>query len=269
MIAFAAALPAIRARVDADLGLPGVTRDRVFATVVRLLELTLIRVGNDEYARSNRSFGMTTLENRHVRTDGTTIMFAFKGKSGIRHARSVRDRRMSAMIRRLHELPGQRLFQYRDPDGSLHAVTSSDINAYLHRLSGKRFTAKDFRTFAGTSAAVVRLAIEPQPASAAAARRTISRCLHDVAAALGNSQAICRKAYVHPGVLDAFAAGAIPARLAAVDRPGHAAEMLRFLRRVHRGSATCPIKRAIRLRPTGRKGSPALLRGASAAPGQS
>lgn len=234
MIAFAAALPALRARIDADLAAPGVTRSRVLATVVRLLELTLIRVGNDEYARRNRSFGMTTLEARHVRTDGTTISFAFNGKSGVRHVRSIRDRRLAATVRRLQELPGQRLFQYRAADATLHAVTSGDINEYLRTISGKRFTAKDFRTFAGTTAAAVALAQAPPAGSETAARRTIAACLREVAAALGNTQAVCRKAYVHPGVLAAYAAGSIPAAIADVDAADHAMHMLRFLRRIHR-----------------------------------
>jgi DNA topoisomerase-1 len=236
-IAFAAALPAIRARVDHDLGLSGITHDRILATVLRLLELTLIRVGNDEYARKNQSFGMTTLENRHIRRDGTTITFSFAGKSGVRHSSSIRNRQLSTTIRQLHELPGQRLFRYRESDGSLCAVTSGDVNAYLQRISGKRFTAKDFRTFGATCAAAVWLAGAPRPVSVAAAKHDVRDCLQHVAKLLGNSVAVCRKAYVDPAVIAAYLDGTIAPSLAEIDDPDHSAAMLRFLRRIRRKAA--------------------------------
>ena len=157
MLAFGAAMPTIRARVDADLARPGLPREKVLATVVRLLEATLIRVGNEEYARENRSYGLTTLRNRHVDVHGSELRFEFRGKSGKDHQVSVRDRRLANVIRRLQELPGQEVFQYLDADGARHTIDSDDVNAYLREISGLELSAKDFRTWAGTILCAVAL----------------------------------------------------------------------------------------------------------------
>src|SRR5436305_14576245 len=150
MMAFAAALPAIRKETDADLAQAGLPRSKVLATVVRLLETTLIRVGNEEYARTNRSFGLTTLRDRHVEVEAGTVHFAFRGKSGVRHHIDVHDARLARVVRRCRDLPGQELFQYTEEDGSTRTVDSADVNDYLREASGEEFTAKDFRTWAGT-----------------------------------------------------------------------------------------------------------------------
>ena len=174
---FARALPKLRRRVEADLNRRGVTRDKVLATAVRLLEVTLIRVGNAQYAKQNRSYGLTTLHKRHLEVDGAALTFAFKGKSGVEHEVRVRDRRLAAMVRRLRELPGQQLFKYRDADGELCAVTSDDVNAYIREAMGEQFSAKDFRTWAGTvSAARVLRDMDP-PASPTEAKRRITVCV--------------------------------------------------------------------------------------------
>jgi DNA topoisomerase-1 len=229
MAAFGRALPTIRARVDADLRRRALSRDKVLATVVRLLELTLIRVGNDQYAKANKSFGLTTLRNRHVKEDGAAIVFEFKGKSGIKHRAGVRDRRLTRIIRALQELPGQRLFQYVDEAGERHAVGSHDVNAYLHEITGEGFTAKDFRTWAGTLAAAKALAMQPQPMSPTEAKRLSTLCIKATAGLLGNTPAVCRKAYIHPGVLEAFADRALPASFADLEGEAYEGAVLAFL----------------------------------------
>ena len=211
MLAFAAALPKIRARCDDDLARPGMPRDKVLATVVRLLELTLIRVGNDEYARDNRSYGLTTLRDRHVRIDGTSMRFRFRGKAGKVHDVGLRDRRLAGIVRRCQELPGQELFQYVDDDGEVRDVTSDDVNAYLEAAAGERFTAKDFRTWAGTVLAYRALrALGPVDAeSEAAARRSVVQAMRHTADVLGNTPAVARGSYVHPAVLEAYLDGSL------------------------------------------------------------
>ncbi|WP_332639322.1 DNA topoisomerase IB [Brevundimonas sp.] len=205
--AFARALPKLRKRVEADLNRRGVSRDKVLATAVRLLEITLIRVGNAQYAKQNRSYGLTTLNKRHLDLEGTALTFAFKGKSGVEHEVKVRDRRLATVVRSLRELPGQQLFKYRDPEGRLCAITSDDVNAYIREAMGDQFSAKDFRTWAGTvSAARVLRDMDP-PASPTEAKRQITVCVKAVAGLLGNTPTVCRSSYVHPRVFELFESG--------------------------------------------------------------
>jgi DNA topoisomerase-1 len=208
MLAFAAALPRIRERCDADLALPGLPRDKVLAAVVRLLELTLIRVGNDEYARLNRSFGLTTLRDRHARIEGSAIRFRFRGKSGRAHEVGLRDRRLARVIARCQELPGQELFQYLDEDDQVRDVTSDDVNAYLREIGGGQFTAKDFRTWAGTVLAY-RALRALGPAEDRPVRGHVVAAIRETADRLGNTPAVARGSYVHPAVLEAYLDGAI------------------------------------------------------------
>lgn len=213
MLAFAEALPAIRERCEADLSRPGTPRDKVLAAVVRLLELTLIRVGNDEYARLNRSFGLTTLRDRHARIEGSAITFRFRGKSGLRHEVGLRDRRLARIVRRCQELPGQELFQYTDEAGEVRDIGSDDVNAYLREASGGPFTAKDFRTWAGTVLAYRALrALQPAD-TAHAARRSVVEAIRETADRLGNTPAVARGSYVHPAVLEAYLDGSLPGAL--------------------------------------------------------
>ncbi len=208
MIGFAEALPAIRARCEADLRRPGLPREKVLAVVVRLLERTLIRVGNDEYARSNRSFGLTTLRDRHAHVDGGSVRFRFRGKSGKVHEVGLRDRRLAGVVRRCQELPGQELFQYVDEDGDVRDVTSDDVNDYL-REAGGPFTAKDFRTWAGTVLAYRALrALQPSD-DEPGARRAVVEAVRLTADRLGNTPAVARGSYVHPAVLEAYLDGAL------------------------------------------------------------
>jgi DNA topoisomerase-1 len=215
MFAFAHALPRIRARVRADLARPGLPREKVLATVVRLLERTLIRIGNEEYARANRSFGLTTLRTRHVAVRGATLRFRFRGKGGREHVVDVRDPRLARVVRRCQDLPGQELFQYVDDDGGRQTIDSADVNAYLREIAGAEFTAKDFRTWAGTVLAALALAETATFVSTREARRNITRAVETVAARLGNTPAISRRCYVHPGVVDAYLEGATLDRRAA------------------------------------------------------
>lgn len=209
MMAFAEALPKIRAKVDEDMGLPGLQRDKVLATVVRLLEITLIRVGNEEYAKQNASFGLTTLRTKHVDITGTTIKFKFRGKSGKDHAVKVQDRRLARIVGRCNDLPGEILFQYEDEDEdrTLRNVESADVNDYLRRISDQEFTAKDFRTWAGTVLAAQALKELAEFDSQAAAKRNIVQAVKNVAARLGNTPTVCRKCYVHPQIFDAYIDG--------------------------------------------------------------
>jgi DNA topoisomerase-1 len=234
LMEFAKALPAMRTTIAAHMALAGLPQDKVLATIVHLLDTTLIRVGNDSYARDNASYGITTLRNGHVRVAGGELRFQFKGKSGKSWRVTMRDRRVAKIIRSCQELPGQQLFQYLDEAGNALRVTSTDVNEYLRRLSGRDVTAKDFRTWAGTVLAANLLHEMGRPDSATAAKRQISAALHQVAARLGNTVAICRKCYIHPSVLEDYAAGALRLRRmkakAAGLRPEEAAT-LRFLRR--------------------------------------
>jgi DNA topoisomerase I len=207
MLSFGRALPAIRRHVESALRLPGLPREKVLATVVYLLETTMMRVGNEEYARSNNSFGLTTLRDRHVRIDGSEVEFRFRGKSGIQHAIKVDDPRLARIIRRTRDLPGQELFQYVDDDGVQHGIGSADVNDYLREITGEDFTAKDFRTWAGTVLASLALQEFEKFDSQAQAKKNIVRAIEAVAERLGNTPSICRKCYVHPAVLDAYLDG--------------------------------------------------------------
>lgn len=207
--AFARALPKLRKRVEADLDRRGVSRDKVLATAVRLLEITLIRVGNAVYARQNRSYGLTTLNKRHLDVDGTALTFAFKGKSGVEHEVRVRDRRLATVVRSLRDLPGQQLFKYRDADGDLCTITSDDVNAYIREAMGDQFSAKDFRTWAGTVSAARALREVETPTSATDGKRKITVCVKAVAGLLGNTPTVCRSSYVHPRVFEMFEAGTL------------------------------------------------------------
>jgi DNA topoisomerase-1 len=213
MLNFGKALPAIRAEVDRALKLPGLPREKVLATIVYLLEATMMRIGNEEYARTNKSFGLTTLHNRHVKVDGSDIAFHFRGKSGVFHDIELHDRRLAKIIARTRELPGQELFQYIDKDGARHSVDSSDVNDYLRTITGEEYTAKDFRTWSGTVLAALALQEFEKFDSETQAKKNIVRAIESVAAKLGNTPSICRKCYVHPAVLEAYLEGSVLAAL--------------------------------------------------------
>jgi DNA topoisomerase-1 len=213
MMAFAQALPAIRGALSRDLALRGLPREKVLATVVHLLETTLIRVGNDDYAKENKSYGLTTLRNRHVAIEGSQLRFEFKGKSGKAWKLQLKDRRVAKVVRACQELPGQRLFRYRDEDGELREVTSSDVNAYLREITGADITAKDFRTWAGTVMAALALQEVEKVETQAGLKKNVRAAIEKVAARLGNTPAICRKCYVHPEVLQAYAEGELLLRI--------------------------------------------------------
>jgi DNA topoisomerase I len=204
LIAFARALPRIRRAVAAHLRRRGLVREKVLATVVKLLETTFIRVGNDEYSRSNNSFGLTTMQDRHAKASGRRILFRFRGKSGILHEVRLDDPKLARIVRRCQDLPGQELFQYVDKDERVRDVSSADVNDYLREISGADFTAKDFRTWAGTILAAQALQELRDFDSQAAAKRNITRAIERVAERLGNTTAISRKCYVHPAVIDAY-----------------------------------------------------------------
>ena len=207
LAAFARALPAIRERVRHDLGLSGLPREKVIATIIDLLERTLIRVGNDDYARENKSYGLTTLKNGHITVQGAELRFVFKGKSGRVWRLKVRNRRVAKVVRACQDLPGQRLFQYADDEGTTHTITSTDVNLYLREVSGLDISAKDFRTWAGTVQAATALQRAGAPDSGRDAKLKLKVALQEVASRLGNTITICRKCYVHPQVIDSFQAG--------------------------------------------------------------
>ena len=216
MVPFARALPHIRQRVGSDLREPALSKTKVVAAVVQLLEKTLIRIGNLEYAKANRSFGLTTLKDGHVQVRGARVRFAFRGKSGIKQSVVLADARMARLVKRCQELPGQELFQYVDDAGRSRPVTSADVNAYLREIAGEEFTAKDFRTWAGTLQAMIALrdgdSIEG-PLSTRKAKSVIARAVEQVAHHLGNTPAVCRSCYIHPAVLEAAADGSLRQRL--------------------------------------------------------
>ncbi|MEO7932782.1 MAG: DNA topoisomerase IB [Chthoniobacterales bacterium] len=207
MIAFARVLPKIRRRVKRDLARRGMPREKVLATVVSLLEGTLIRVGNDEYVKQNGSYGLTTMRNRHVRVRGAKIEFAFKGKSGVRHEIAVKDPQLAKIVRRCQEMPGQDLFEYEGEDGELHTITSQDVNEYLRGIAGEDFSAKDFRTWAGTVLAAIALREFEAFDAQAEAKRNVVSAIEAVAKMLGNTPSVCRKCYVHPVILDSYLTG--------------------------------------------------------------
>lgn len=212
---FGRALPTIRRRVRADLAKPGLSRETVLAAVVHLLDRTHLRIGNEEYVRDNNSFGLTTLLNRHAVVTRRAVRVKFSGKSGVRHERTVTSRRLAKIVRGCRELPGQELFQYRNERGDAKAIGSADVNDYLREVSGGEFTAKDFRTWAGTVAAAAFLRDRPVPKSAAARKRAINEMLTKVSTELGNTPAICRKCYVHPRAVEAWIASVRPSTRAA------------------------------------------------------
>jgi DNA topoisomerase-1 len=215
MIAFAQALPGLRAALERDLSRAGLPREKVLAAVVRLLETTLIRVGNDEYARQNRSYGLTTLRDRHAAIHGDHVEFRFRGKAGKTHTIGLRDRRLARIVKRCQDLPGEELFQYVDAGGNVCDVESGDVNEYLRAITRHDFTAKDFRTWAGTVLAAWALAELRADRSKTAARKNIVRAVEHVSQRLGNTPAICRKCYVHPAVFDSYLDGTLVAALRA------------------------------------------------------
>jgi len=208
LIAFAQALPKIRARAEADLRRAGLPREKVLAAVVRLLEKTLIRVGNEEYARDNGSVGLTTMRDQHAKIHGASVRFEFRGKSKIEHAIDLYDRRLAKVVKACRDLPGYELFQYVDADGERQMIDSADVNEYLRELSGEDFTAKDFRTWAGTVLAAKALAEVATFKTTREAKRKIASAVETVAKRLGNTKAVCRKCYIHPAILDAYMDGA-------------------------------------------------------------
>ena len=244
MLEFGAALPRIRSRVKAQLSLPiGETpqRDTVLATIVRLLDTTLVRIGNDEYAKTNKSFGLTTLRNRHVDVRGSRLRLRFRGKSGVERDVGLDDPVVARVVRRCQAMPGQQLFQYIDENGAAHAVDSADVNDYIRETSGAEFTAKDFRTWHGTSFALALWA--EQCAADATCRRTANQLLGDVAGRLGNTVAVCRKSYVHPRVLERLASSADADALAAMTparRAGLSAAERRLLKFLSRPDKPSP-----------------------------
>jgi DNA topoisomerase-1 len=208
-IAFARALPRIRRRVARDMGRPGLPREKVVACAVRLLETTLIRVGNDEYARQNQHYGLTTLREEHAQITGSTVRFVFRGKSGVDHTVAVSDRRLARVLRSCQELPGQRLLEYTDSDGGVHAIHSQDVNDYLRETGGGEYTAKDFRTWAGTVLAAEALRAFERFDSQAQAKRNLLSAIDAVAKRLGNTRSVCRKCYIHPAVVDSYMDGSL------------------------------------------------------------
>jgi DNA topoisomerase I len=240
MIAYGDVLPQMRAQVDRDIARSGLPREKVLATVVRLLETTLMRVGNTEYASANQSFGLTTLRDRHVEIDGSHLRFEFRGKHGIRHTVQLHDRRLARIVKQCQDIPGYELFQYIDDDGQRHQIDSVDVNAYLRQIAGQDFTAKDVRTWAATVLAARYLWELGTSTSETQAKRNVAQAVKSVAKHLGNTPAICRKCYVHPDVIDGYSDGSLfemqdPSASACQDTPSslHPEEdaVLAFLKR--------------------------------------
>jgi DNA topoisomerase I len=256
MAAFGRALPRIRRRVSRDLALQGLPREKILATVVRLLETTFIRVGNEEYARDNSSFGLTTLRNRQVQINGSRIRFNFRGKSGVEHAIELNDRRMAGIVKRIRDLPGYELFQYVDENGERCAIDSADVNAYIREAGGDEFTSKDFRTWAGTLLAARALGAAGLFDSRAHAMRNVNAAIESVAGLLGNTKAVCRKCYVHPAVVEAYMEG----RLQGAPR-GNAA-VIALLRKPRRAALAPLLKRSISISRRSRRRSRAPSSGA-------
>jgi DNA topoisomerase-1 len=218
LIGFAQILPAVRRRTDADLRRQGLPKEKVLAAVVQLLEKTLIRVGNDEYARQNRSFGLTTLRDAHVEVSGARVTFAFRGKSGVEHEVDLDDRRLARVVKACRDLPGYPLFQYLDEDGKRQTIESSDVNEYLREITGEDFTSKDFRTWAGTVLAAQLLKAFEAFESEAQAKRNIVQAVETVSKRLGNTKAVCRKCYIHPAILESYMDGSMEQNFAARTR---------------------------------------------------
>ena len=233
--AFAERLPALRAQVCSDLALPGLPRRKVVAALVRLLQVSLIRIGNEEYSRSNGSYGLTTLRNRHVRVRGRRLRFDFLGKSARFHSIELNDPRLARVVRQCQELPGQRLFQFRAADGAVQNIDSDDVNAYIRDCAGPEFSAKDFRTWAGTLLAARELCAAAAASSAAGRKRRVAAAVAAVAAQLRNTAAVCRSCYIHPAVLEAYEAGTLSLPRAAKSQSvRHLSAQERSLRRLLR-----------------------------------
>ena len=240
MLMLSDVLHGIRERVEHDIALPGLPRAKVMATLVWLLERTLIRVGTHEYAKANKSFGLTTLRNRHVQIDGSTLQFEFRGKSGVAHAVAVTDRRIARIVQRCRELPGHELFQFVDDAGHRQSVQAEDVNAYLREVAGRDVTAKDFRTWAGTMLTAEALREMGAESSRRRAERNVIRAIDRTASRLGNTRSVCRKYYIHPTLISAYLAGSVlppsPRGTWRERQPGvaplrrHEAEVLDFLR---------------------------------------
>ncbi len=209
MLVFGEKLPGLRAQVQKDLALPGLPRRKVVATVVALLEKTMMRIGNDEYAKTNKSFGLTTLRNRHAKVKGAALVLDFRAKHGIQQHIELKDRRLANIVSRLQDLRGQELFQYVDEDGAQHDISSHDVNEYLHEVTGEDITAKDFRTWAATNLAALALQEFEQFDSHAAAKKNVLRAIEKVSKLLGNTPAICRKCYIHPRIFDGYLDGSL------------------------------------------------------------
>jgi DNA topoisomerase-1 len=228
LIDFGRALPRLRTRLDADLRKRGLPREKVLAAVIRAMELTLIRVGNEEYARTNKSFGLTTLRDRHAKIGARKAVFEFRGKSGKVHQTGFSDARLARVVKACQDVPGQRLFQYYDDEGGRHAVESADVNAYIREALGEDFSAKDFRTWAGTVSAARALVLQGPCDDEATAKRNIDLCVKAAAGLLGNTAAVARRAYIHPAVLEAYAEGALPLKVGSSPR-AFELSVLRFL----------------------------------------
>jgi len=231
MLEFGRALPGIRRRVEADLARPGLAREKVLAAVVRLMEDTLARVGNPEYAAENNTFGLTTLRNRHVRITGGRIELDFRAKHGIRHVSRVSDRKLARVVKNCRDLPGSELFQYLDEAGERHCIDSADVNDYLREISGRDITAKDFRTWAATNLAVLALAAQEEERPT---KKAQVAAIREVARRLGNTPAVCRKCYIHPGVLESHLDGSLRKTLEAVAQEEDRPQMWRVERMVMR-----------------------------------
>jgi DNA topoisomerase-1 len=242
MLEFSEALPILRERLERDLRAPDLSRRQLLATVVLLLDRTLIRVGNDEYVRENKSYGLTTLRRRHVQVDGAMLRFSFRGKSGVEHSIAITDPRLARIVQRCRDLPGEEMFQYLNAEGKRQSVSSDDVNDYLRELSGREITAKDFRTWGGTMLAAVELRRMGEAASRREADRNIIAAVDAVAERLGNTRAVCRKYYVHPALLRAYLMGQVvdtppPIRRSRHRKPGAALRrdevlVLQFLQEV-------------------------------------
>ncbi|MES2500015.1 MAG: DNA topoisomerase IB [Pseudomonadota bacterium] len=209
MISFGQSLPAIRQAVTKALALPGLPQEKVLATVIYLLQLTMIRIGNDEYAKQNKSYGLTTLRNRHIQIDGSEVQFQFKGKSGVNHSITVSDKKLASLIKKIRELPGQELFQYVDDQGKRHAISSSEVNEYIRNVTGENYTAKDFRTWFGTIETAIQLIKFESFTSETQAKKNVADAIKVVAKKLGNTATICRKCYVHPSVIASYLDGSL------------------------------------------------------------
>jgi DNA topoisomerase-1 len=248
MLHFVKALPKIRRRVQRDLKAKGLAREKVLAAVVRLLESTLIRVGNDEYAQQNKSYGLTTIHNNHAKVRGATIQFRFRGKSGVQHAIDLEDQRLAKIIRKCQELPGEELFGYEDEEGKPHDIKSEDVNAYLQEITREDFTAKDFRTWAGTVLAARALQEFEQVDSESGRKKNVVRAVESVAKRLGNTKAVCRKCYIHPRIIDSYMDGSLLKHL-----HQEAEKLLKPLRHLHPEEAAVLVLLSRRLAADQRK----------------